>query len=178
VKRYKLSSQPAQDTAAEEELPFGVEGVNAPPAPSAQTPSKETESKENAKKAVQFFAGEDCEDFIEKEAIADLVAYAVSMKKTLDDVQEKFEKAKEEIRKRLLPELGQQKKLVQDFGDNQVILSRRAGSVKFDAQAYITGELGENAWKELEATKKLVQDGTHTSPFFQRGKESVSVEVI
>jgi hypothetical protein len=186
VKRYKLSGTPApaSPAPAEEEIPFGVwaEIGATPPQPSAsaeaQAPSRETESRANAREIVRLFAGEDCEDFIEKEAIADLVAYAASMKKTLEDVQEKYECAKEEIRRRLLPEMGTQKKLVQDYGDNQVVLSRRAGSVKFDAEAYITGELGENAWKELEATKKMVQDGTHTSPFFQRGKESLSVEVI
>jgi hypothetical protein len=168
AKQYRLKA----DSMEVEDAPFGAE--EAP----KTAPQKEVESQENAKKAVQFFAGEDCEDFVEKEALADLVAYAASMKKTLEDVQEKYEKAKEEIKKRLSPEMGASKKLVQDFGDNQVILSRRAGSVKFDAEAYITGELGENAWKELEATKKLVQEGSHTSPFFQRGKESLSVEVI
>ena len=167
MKEYILKGN--SDKPMEEEIiPFGVEEAPSPP-PSA--------SAEAAAKTVRFFKGEDADDFIEKEALADLVAYAHSMKKTLDDVEAKYTKAKEEIKKRLIGEM-QGKKLVKDFGDNQVILTKKAGSVKFDAEKYIIEVCGAAEWKKIEETKEMFQKDQVSSPFFTKGKESVSIEVV
>ena len=163
MKEYHLKA----DKIEEEIIPFGVE--EAAPAPSA--------SAEAAKETVRFFKGEDTDDFIEKEALADLVAYAHSMKKTLDDVEAKYSKAKEEIKKRLVGEM-QGKKLVKDFGDNQVILTKKAGSVTFDAEKYIIEVCGAADWKKIEETKEMFAKDQVSSPFFTKGKESVSIEVV
>lgn len=165
MKEYILKGN--SDKPMEEEIvPFGVE--EAAPAPST--------SAEAAKETVRFFKGEDADDFIEKELLVDLVAYAHSMKKTLDDVEAKYTKAKEEIKKRLVCEMTG-KKLVKDFGDNQVILSKKSGSVKFDAEKYIIETCGAATWKEIEETREMFKADKVTSPFFEKGKDSVSIEI-
>ena len=158
MKEYILNSD-----SGDEMVPFV-----STPAPVSE-PSKAAET-------VRFFKGEDADDFIETEKLADLVAYAHSMKKTLDDVEAKYNKAKEEIKKRLVGEM-QGKKLVKDFGDNQVILTKKAGSVKFDAEKYIIEVCGAADWKKIEETKEMFQKDQVSSPFFTKGKESVSIEI-
>lgn len=143
--------------------------------PFVSTPAPVSEPSKAAE-TVRFFKGEDADDFIETEKLADLVAYAHSMKKTLDDVEAKYNKAKEEIKKRLVGEM-QGKKLVKDFGDNQVILTKKAGSVKFDAEKYIIEVCGAADWKKIEETKEMFQKDQVSSPFFTKGKESVSIEI-
>lgn len=167
MKEYILKGN--SDKPMEEEIiPFGVEEAPSPP-PSA---SAEAEAK-----TVRFFKGEDADDFIEKEQLADLVAYAHSMKKTLDDVEAKYNKAKEEIKKRLVGEM-QGKKLVKDFGDNQVILTKKAGSVKFDAEKYIIEVCGAADWKKIEETWEMVKADKVTSPYFTTEKGSTSIEIV
>ena len=145
--------------------------------PFVSTPAPVVEPVKASDTTVRFFKGEDADDFIETEKLADLVAYAHSMKKTLDDVEAKYTKAKEEIKKRLVGEM-QGKKLVKDFGDNQVILTKKAGSVKFDAEKYIIETCGAATWKEIEETKEMFAKDQVSSPFFTKGKESVSIEVV
>lgn len=164
MKEYHLKGN--ADKMEEEIIPFGVEAAPTP----VSEPSKAAET-------VAFFKGEDADDFIEKELLVDLVAYAHSMKKTLDDVEAKYSRAKEEIKKRLVGEM-QGKKLVKDFGDNQVILTKKAGSVKFDAEKYIIEVCGAADWKKIEETKEMFAKDQVSSPFFTKGKESVSIEVV
>jgi hypothetical protein len=152
----------------EEIIPFGVEDKPSPPPPV---------QSEKVKEVVRFFAGEGTDDFIEKEALADLVAYAASMKQSFDEIERKYEAAKNEIKKRLEGEMTG-KKLIKDFGDNQVILSKRSGSVKFDAEGYIKEQMGDKTWAEIEQTKEEVKAGKMESRYFTQGKDSVSIEVI
>lgn len=164
MKEYHLKGN--KDSMEEEIVPFGAEA--APPPISEPSKAKET---------VRFFKGEDADDFIEKEQLADLVAYAHSMKKTLDDVEAKYNKAKEEIKKRLITDMTG-KKLVKDFGDNQVILTKKAGSVKFDAEKYIIEVCGAADWKKIEETKEMVKADKVTSPYFTTEKGSTSIEIV
>jgi hypothetical protein len=131
----------------------------------------------DAKIIPKFFAGEDTADFIERESLLDLSEYAYSMKKTLEDVKDKYEKAVAEIKKRLKVET-LSKKHIENLGKHQIIVTKRAGSVSFDAEAYIRETFSDAAWKDLEETKEQVKKGEVESKYFTRGKESVAVEIV
>lgn len=135
------------------------------------------ERERSHEKIVPFFAGEDCADFIERESLLDLAEYAHSMKKTLEDVEKKYKAAVDEIKKRLKVET-LSKKHIENLGERQILVTKRAGSVSFDAEKYIRATFNDAAWKELEETKALVKDGKAESPYFTRGKESVAVEIV
>lgn len=143
----------------------------------AVLPPMTQEHLKNPGKTVQFFAGEDVENFVDRESMLDLAEYAHSLKQTLKDVEKKYDAAVAEIKKRLkadtLP-----KKHIENLGERQILITKRAGSVSFDVEAYITDEFSAAAWKELEETKAMVKDGKVESKYFTRGKESVAVEIV
>jgi hypothetical protein len=133
---------------------------------------------ENAKKAVTFFVGEAEAKFIENEAINDLVEYAFSLKATLEEVEKKYKQASDEIKKRLDADKMEGKKVVKDFGDRKVILTKRQGSVKVDYEQYIKDVVGEKDWKDLETQKDLVRRGTAESKYMSVNKDSISMEIL
>jgi molybdopterin converting factor small subunit len=132
----------------------------------------------NAKKAVSFFVGEAEDKFIENEAINDLVEYAFSLKATLEEVEKKYKQAADEIKKRLDADKMEGKKVVKDFGDRKVILTRRQGSVRVDYEAYIRDVVGEREVKDLETQKDLVKRGAAESKYMTLGKDSISMEIL
>ncbi len=140
-------------------------------------PTLKEERLKGSGKVVQFFGGEDAEDFIDKESMLDLAEYAHSLKKTIEDAEKKHKAAVDEIKKRLKVET-LSKKHIENLGARQILVTRRAGSVSFDAEKYITAQMSEAAWKELEETKAMVKENKVESPYFTRGKESVSVEIV
>ena len=164
MKEYHLKPK-----AEEEVVPFGVEQEAIPPKPS---------SEQNVKEAVKFFRGEDDDQFIEKEAIADLVEYAYSLAQAKKDVDAKLEKAKDEIKKRLKAEAMEGKKQIQAFGTRQVILTKKNGASKVDWERYVSDVCGEVAVKELLDAKDGVSDGSSTSKYVTIGKPSVSLEIL
>lgn len=137
----------------------------------------EAEAKKQAEPKTQFFRGEARIDLMLCEETPTLVAYAASLEATLEEIKDQLEKCREEIKKREhVDQLTA--KAVREYGDHQVILTPREGSVTFDARAYVISTMTKAAWDELEETKRLVKDGKATSPFFKVGKSSVALEII
>ena len=162
MKEYHL--KPKQ---SEEVVPFGAEEEVSPKPVS-----------DGAKEVTAFFAGEGDDDFIEKEALADLVAYAKSMKDTLKDVETRYEKAKDEIKKRLKVDSMEEKKAIHNFGDHQVVVTRKNGQTKVDWEKYVEDELGRKTLDELLSAKESVAKGESTSSYITVGKPSISLEIL
>lgn len=143
----------------------------------AVLPPLTQEHVKNPAKTVQFFAGEDTAEFIDRESMLDLTEYAHSLKKTIKDASDKYEVAVAEIKKRLKVET-LPKKHIENLGPRQILVTKRAASVVFEVESYITNEFSAAAWKELEETKAMVKDGKVESKYFTRGKESIAVEIV
>ena len=139
-------------------------------------PSKLQVPNENAQKVITFFKGEADEKFIEQEQLVDVVEYAFSLKATIEEAEEKYEKAVAEIKRRLDADK-LESKVVKDFGDRKCILTPKDGSAKVDYEKYITDMIGEKSVTELAAMKQDAKDGRETK-YVTLGKPSVSLEIV
>ena len=138
-----------------EDIPFGV-------------------GEQPTEKIVGFFKGEASEKFIEQEEMVTLVAYAYSLKETLEDVKAKHEKAIEEIKRRLDADKMEGKKVVKDFDERKVILSKSNGAAKVDWESWSRTLIGDKDVDNLLHAKENRIEHKHIT----FGKDVVRCEIV